>query len=294
MRPDWTGPEPLLGYEDGLAPLKDGKRPYRAPEVLQFTLKAHQDPNHPYLLILDEMNLAHVERYFADILSGLESREKVIPNLKDGYQDGKIPLPTNLFIVGTVNVDETTYMFSPKVLDRANTFEFRVETADLDPNLERPTQAPPGDEALVRGFLEIARTDTYQPAPHQATFADHFKTLHRLLAEADWEFGHRVFYEANRFAALLAAAGDIALESALDAQLMQKILPRLHGNRRRLEPTLHALGRFCIDLTYEENADHAERYKSAPKTDPKLPTALKKIQRMLRNLQANQFASFTE
>jgi MoxR-like ATPase len=306
VRPDWTGPEPLLGYEDGLAqPNKNGQRPSHAPEVLQFILKAAQDQDHPYLLILDEMNLAHVERYFADILSGLESRQGALPNLIE--QDGqwwpttpkKIPLPSNLFIVGTVNVDETTYMFSPKVLDRANTFEFRVETADLDANLERPTPCQPGDEALVRGFLEIARDDGYQkahPAPQQEAFADHLRTLHNLLAAADWEFGHRVFYEANRFAALLAAAGDDSLESALDAQLMQKILPRLHGNRRRLEPTLMALGRFCLDLTYEPDAVQADRYKelAATVTEPKLPTSLAKIKRMLRNLQANQFASFTE
>jgi 5-methylcytosine-specific restriction protein B len=291
VRPDWTGPEPLLGYEDALAtPNKDGQRPYHAPEVLQFMLKAAQDPHHAYLLILDEMNLAHVERYFADILSGLESKEAVLPNIQNGYQNGKIPLPTNLFIVGTVNVDETTYMFSPKVLDRANTFEFRVETDDLILTESRPTKAQPGDEALVRGFLAIAQDETFQPIE---AFAKHMQTLHRLLAAADWEFGHRVFYEANRFAALLAAAGDASLESALDAQVMQKILPRLHGNRRRLEPTLHALGCFCIDLNYDPDANHAERYKALKDQPAKLPIARAKIKRMLRDLRDNQFTSFT-
>ena len=85
------------------------------------------------------MNLAHVERYFADMLSGMESMQPCLPNLS--FQNGswrmhpskeeKLPYPRNLFIVGTVNVDETTYMFSPKVLDRANTLEFRVGTSDL-------------------------------------------------------------------------------------------------------------------------------------------------------------------
>ena len=102
-------------------------------------LKAAQDRLHPHLLILDEMNLAHVERYFADFLSGMESRQPCLPNLvKD--EDGcwrvstmgpsRLPLPRNLWVIGTVNVDETTYMFSPKVLDRANVFEFRVSTDD--------------------------------------------------------------------------------------------------------------------------------------------------------------------
>lgn len=294
VRPDWTGPEPLLGYEDGLAtPNEHGQRPYHAPDVLKFMLKAAKDSDRPYLLILDEMNLAHVERYFADILSGLESNEAVLPYIENGYQTKRIPLPTNLFIVGTVNVDETTYMFSPKVLDRANTFEFRVETDDLDENQQRPTKAEPGDEALIRGFLAIAREEA---TPTNKAFADHFKTLHKLLTKADWEFGHRTFYEANRFATLLAAAGEPDLHEALDAQLMQKILPRLHGNRRRLEPTLCALGRFCIELAYTDDEKQIERYKTLmeQKPTPKLRTSHAKIERMLRNLRANQFASFTE
>ena len=76
-------------------------------------------------MILDEMNLAHVERYFSDFLSAIESRKPVLPDLTHDDSTGnwkmrvestvKLPLPRNLFVVGTVNVDETTYMFSPKV-----------------------------------------------------------------------------------------------------------------------------------------------------------------------------------
>ena len=81
-------------------------------------------------MILDEMNLAHVERYFSDYLSAAESREPVLPNLVVESSSGcsgesrpgapaLLPIPRNLWVVGTVNIDETTYMFSPKVLDRA-------------------------------------------------------------------------------------------------------------------------------------------------------------------------------
>ena len=71
------------------------------------------------------MNLSHVERYFADFLSALESGEK-IPLHKNIVSEieQEMKLPNNLMVVGTVNVDETTYMFSPKVLDRANVIEF--------------------------------------------------------------------------------------------------------------------------------------------------------------------------
>ena len=94
----------------------------------------------PHFLILDEMNLSHVERYFADMLSAIESGEPLHlhseagtvghPALPSGVPR-ELSLPPNLFIVGTVNVDETTYMFSPKVLDRANVLEFRVTEEEM-------------------------------------------------------------------------------------------------------------------------------------------------------------------
>src|SRR4029079_17596463 len=101
-----------------------GRAAWSVPAPMAFMLKALEDPEHPYLLLLDEMNLAHVERYFADVLSGMESGHACLPNLARGG-DGlwrqragamsTVVFPRNLWIVGTVNVDETTYMFSPKV-----------------------------------------------------------------------------------------------------------------------------------------------------------------------------------
>ncbi len=126
------------------------------PEAFEFVLRAADDPEYPYLLILDEMNLAHVERYFSDFLSGVESRRPVLPDLSFDQPSNqwvlrdaearRLPLPRNLFfVVGTVNVDETTYMFSPKVLDRAFTFfEFRVTSDQLDADLRRPIAAAAG------------------------------------------------------------------------------------------------------------------------------------------------------
>ena len=147
VRPDWTGSEALFGYEDALKPAANGKAAWTVPDTLAFLLRATEDPKYPYVLILDEMNLAHVERYFADVLSGMESGHPVLPNLvrtADGYwrqrdsAPSKIAFPTNVFVIGTVNIDETTYMFSPKVLDRANTFEFRVRTSDIALTYRKP------------------------------------------------------------------------------------------------------------------------------------------------------------
>jgi 5-methylcytosine-specific restriction enzyme B len=139
----------MFGYENMLDAVAN--KSWVVPEVLKFVLRAAQDKAHPYVLILDEMNLAHVERYFGDFLSGTESRKPVLPNLQLG-EDGawrlanpnpKIAIPENLIVLGTVNVDETTYMFSPKVLDRANCLELRVSTEDLNLNLAAPKECAP-------------------------------------------------------------------------------------------------------------------------------------------------------
>ena len=73
VRPDWTGPEYLFGYPDALRSAP-GREVWAVPDALEFMLRAAAEPREPYLLVLDEMNLAHVERYFADFLSGVESR----------------------------------------------------------------------------------------------------------------------------------------------------------------------------------------------------------------------------
>jgi 5-methylcytosine-specific restriction protein B len=310
VRPDWTGSEALFGYEDALQKVVDGRKAWHVPTVLEFMLKAARDPRNPYLLVLDEMNLAHVERYFADVLSGMESMHRCLPNLhqEDGYwrpvskDFDRLFYPKNLFIVGTVNVDETTYMFSPKVLDRANTFEFRVETDDLASDAQKPTPCQPGEHGLVRGFLAIAEDDDWHLenlASGLESFLENLRSLHRLLAEDGFEFGHRVFYEAVRFAAMHEAAGDDNPEHALDLQVMQKVLPRFHGSRRRLEPVLCALAQFCFDLTLDidtQTREGGSRFDPlAPyEGEPRLPISFDKIRRMTKSLRANQFVSFTE
>jgi hypothetical protein len=310
VRPDWTGSEAVFGYEDGLKPTQGGRSAWAVPAILGFMLKATHDRHHPHLLILDEMNLAHVERYFADFLSGMESRQPCLPNLaRDG--DGcwrvsatgpsRLPLPKNLWVLGTVNVDETTYLFSPKVLDRANVFEFRVASDDLTANAIKPRSCAQGDGALVRGLQAIASDDTY----HQAEFArmaddivPKLRALHRLLSQYGMEFGFRTFYDSIRFAALMRLGGVSSLEALLDRIVVQRILPRLHGARRHLEIPLLALAHFARDLPIEvEQSDKLASLRpevTTSESQPKLPISYNKIVRMLRSLRANQFASFTE
>jgi len=291
VRPDWTGPESIFGYEDALRTSASGAPVWFVPEAFEFVLRASNDPGHPYMLILDEMNLAHVERYFSDFLSGVESRRPVLPDLvfdqpsrqwvlRDAEAQ-RLPLPRNLFVVGTVNVDETTYMFSPKVLDRAFTFEFRVTSDELDAELQRPIAAPAGEDQRVRAFASLAERDDFQrerPHPARDEIVSTLQAAHTILAGANQEFGHRTLYEILRFCAFYAATGDADVHTALDLAIMQKVLPKVHGSRRRVEPVLSALDALAMG--------------AGPA--PRLPVTHHKIVRMVESARANQFVSFAE
>jgi hypothetical protein len=306
VRPDWTGPEAMLGYEDLLQP---PPRPWVVGEVLKLSLRAASDPSRPYLLLLDEMNLAHVERYFADFLSGMESDEPVIPNLVEqegswrmaDAQENRLRVPRNLFVVGTVNVDETTYMFSPKVLDRANTIEFRVRSEDLKNAGGKPGAISEADlgplESLVTAALDTNWHLEHQPAATPQYEAAVTK-LHQTLTEVGWEFGYRTYHDMLRFAAFASAMGIGSWQQILDLQLLQKVLPRLNGSRRRLEPALSRLGRFCQDLAVDDKVKDEPTKVFMPNEQdlpsPMLAHSYDKIRRMHRLLVANQFASFAE
>jgi hypothetical protein len=306
VRPDWTGPESMLGYEDLLQPTP---RPWIVGEVLKLSLRAASDPGRPYLLLLDEMNLAHVERYFADFLSGMESDAPVIPNLVEqegswriaNAMETKLRVPRNLFVVGTVNVDETTYMFSPKVLDRANTIEFRVKSQDLPHAGGKPGHIEPADlgwlETLVKAGIDARWHLENRPAGARQYEAAVTK-LHETLIQVGWEFGFRTYYDMLRFAAFASAMGIASWPQILDLQILQKILPRLNGSKRRLEPALSRLGRFCQDLAVDDKVKDEPNKVFMPieqdEASPLLPLSYDKIRRMHRLLVANQFASFAE
>lgn len=290
VRPDWTSPEPLLGYEDALLEPDGARRAWTAPAPLRFMLRAAADPDHLYLLVLDEMNLAQVERYFADVLSGIESGEEMLPALaedRDGLWrvpdgQGLIGFPANLLVVGTVNVDETTHQFSPKVLDRAFTFDFRVGTSELGQATRRPAALEAGaleDLEQVRAVVLQDDWHLVHPATRLSDIVEQLTDLHRRLTEIGFEFGHRTFYEASRFAATLAAVGISEGDEALDWILMTKVLPRLHGSRRQLEP-------FLTELLETATGSDPEK--------PTMPRTARKTARMLDLVRANQFVSFAE
>jgi hypothetical protein len=297
---DWTNREPLLGYPNALK-----KDEYVKPDtgVIDLIIQANENPDFPHFLILDEMNLSHVERYFADFLSVMESKEE-IPLYAEGTMGNGVPsklkIPSNLFIIGTVNIDETTNMFSPKVLDRANTIEFRVTQEEMeiflsnikDINMDSLT----GNGAIMaKGFLEMSANKTFattEIASINTALVKFFGELKKTGAE----FGYRSGTEILRLIHQLSVLDKtLKTDKKIDIAITQKLLPKLHGSRRKLCPVLEILGSFCISGDIKIVKDVFEK----PDFDFNglnvlYPLSLEKIARMYRGAIDNGFASFAE
>ncbi|MBB5032127.1 McrB family protein [Prosthecobacter vanneervenii] len=326
---DWTGTDAILGYADGI----DAGR-YVSRAALDLILRAAKPENSgtPHFLILDEMNLSHVERYFADILSAIESDE-AIPLHQDAERKGNgesVPqstkLPSNLFIIGTVNVDETTYMFSPKVLDRANVIEFRMEAAEIAAFLESPQavrlEELDGKGAVFGpGFVALAANKRITvPAEVKDRFKEEMLLFFTLLQKHHAEFGYRTSYEAGRFIHFYKELGGHEeadatwFEPAMDAVIVQKLLPKLHGSRTKLEGLLWALAYACgtprgtqraedylkacaLAGEAEDDArspDSVAKKLTVSRGQARFPLSFDKILRMHQKLVRDQFVTFAE
>jgi hypothetical protein len=328
---NWASGEELLGYPDALNPDRYVKRP-----GLEIVLRAHRnhtdntEETRPHFLILDEMNLSYVERYFAQLLSTMESGEEVQLHSASSSVDDVPPtlsIPSNLFVIGTVNVDETTYMFSPKVLDRANVIEFRSDIGAIDAFLANPTST---DLSSLSGKGReygpaFARSAGNLSFPQDITlrrFRDEASILLELLQSHETEFGYRTASEMARFlqAHRLVVGAGWSVDNAIDAQLLQKLLPKLHGSRQTLEPLLCALGIYCYEARpgsegwVEWATSMRTKLRSAasmrvselhplaqregvpryPSQDAAFKQSFEKILRLLQRLVKFGFASFAE
>lgn len=263
VRPEWRDTTYLLGYYN---PITEN---YQSTPLLKFILNAVEDVNKPYFLILDEMNLAHVEYYFADFLSVLESGREddgftkeaiklhsfgVEKDENDKNIPSEIKLPPNLYIIGTVNIDETTYMFSPKVLDRAFTIEFRE--VDLDNYPPKPIEKEGNwaklrndiAEDLVNGgrYYRYGKDDVKKALEALGNFKDGLKSLNDVLLPYDLGFAYRVVDEIAIFLDNWRNKKDflpnINEDTAKDLAIMMKVLPKFHGPKGKVEvPLLEVL-----------------------------------------------------
>jgi 5-methylcytosine-specific restriction protein B len=316
---DWTNREPLLGYPNGL----DDKS-YVTPDsgVLHLIIEASKKENEdkPFFLILDEMNLSHVERYFADFLSIMESKDTI--KLYSGSErkdsngltiNKEIGWPKNLFIIGTVNIDETTYMFSPKVLDRANVIEFRI-TADQMKSFIGSSNSLDMDALFVDGkkengglgqnmaadFMEKAKDKVVN---HEIENINILNDFFVHLQQVGAEFGYR---SASEIELLLTKLKDSIehKDDRIDIAIMQKLLPKLHGSRKKLSGPLETLAGLCLkEKAYGEDVNGRQAYKkyiedtsSQDRKNEKIRFKLsfEKIERMLKNAIENGFTSYAE
>ncbi|MFZ6849039.1 McrB family protein [Undibacterium sp. RuRC25W] len=265
----WTDGRHLLGYKNPFG--TDGEY-YAWTPVIEVLLKANYDDysSIPFFIILDEMNLSYVEMYFSRFLSIMETASSDTPEpvidretlqlmLRSGMLDaeqanmaeaavrkGGLYLSRNVFIVGTVNIDETTHSFSPKVLDRA----FVIEVTCGAPSLHNADYVIPDEDKLVMPARDVAAIligNGVGVAPEDADFNIFLDAVFERLGA--FRFGPRVTKEIKRHIAvtmkIAAAAGSpvgFASPSEMrDRLLMQKILPKFSGNRTQLGKVLEQL-----------------------------------------------------
>jgi 5-methylcytosine-specific restriction endonuclease McrBC GTP-binding regulatory subunit McrB len=376
--PDWTSPKRLIGYRTPfgrLRQMEDGSETnesYEITNTVRLLLRAsHPDVvDVPHFLIFDEMNLSHVERDFAPFLSLMEAANVLdekggVALIDEGdlgliaellktedpespdaraaealITDGRsFTIPSNVFFVGTVNVDETTYMFSPKVLDRAHVIEL---------DSQRPSEylkgnnAKAGEEISVTQALDLLKESIEDREEQRNEFANPADILNRLsayglsdqqideirdasinaldgcyqlLLPVGFPFGYRIpkdvfAYIKAWFAAAVLRGTSIpaALEGwpeALDRAVLQKILPKIHGNRRSLGDSLQALAAFLAGS--HGNSTPPARYTlgattivaiaaddslSLATSGPQMQRSVKKLRSMHDRLVATGYVSF--
>ncbi len=293
---DWTDNTKVLGYFNPIA--NNGKGEYVSTDILNLIINANNNPDIPFFLILDEMNLSHVERYFSDFLSAMESKEDIIlyKKIKGCLSaiDEKISIPNNLFITGTVNIDETTYMFSPKVLDRANVIEFIPDEKSIFKALEDTSEInksfkiEPDNNGMAEAFLALSKDiKNKQQTSLNAIYGDVLKKFNQTLKAANFDFAYRTVKEiVYYYFASKAVNPKISDDEIIDEQIVQKILPKIHGNKKKLGNLLDNLEKLCIK--------NGEKKGDVVGTGWKLgeELSLTKIELMKKRLETSQYTSF--
>lgn len=290
VKPNWHDSSELIGYVSRI----NGER-YIVGPFLRFLVKAIHDQKHPYFLCLDEMNLAPVEQYFAEFLSVIESRTvdengvvvtdpivdyeqtEAYKNLIDQLfadndeernlylkeEGGKrLTIPQNLIIVGTVNMDETTFSFSRKVLDRAMTIE--MNEVDLYGGLtSRHEQIGKLNfEDLVGDKVE--GVDVYQENQEVCNQAiQYLQEINAVLEGTPFKIAYRtrnefLLYVVNNLPYRKNSQGQEMTQNevvarALDEITSMKILSRIEGDEEKVKAELIASLKAVVSKMLPEN-----------------------------------------
>ena len=349
VKPNWHNSMDVIGYLSNIP-----SPHYVFTPFIEFIVKAWQHPKVPFFLCLDEMNLAPVEEYFAEFLSAIESRSfeggeymtdpiikpfnsfgedvakmmvnTLFPNftaadknsflgkIVDHLETKGLTLPKNLMVIGTVNMDETTFSFSRKVLDRAMSVEMNEVNYDsflndtTDDDLNAIVQAfEENDDADLNALLvnrHIEAKEIIDELGDDAKFAiDYLKRINALLEGTPFKLGYRAANEALIYLQASQEFGQTDRIAALDNFTLMKILSRIEGDETKLKITDSEADKERIAKA-EVNVDEAKQYG-----DLNILTALrhiitnqlgeqdklhsvKKIDSMLSQLKRDHFVSF--
>ena len=267
VKPNWHDSSELIGYVSRVS----GEPVYVAGDFLKFVARAWEEPDVPYFLCLDEMNLAPVEQYFAEYLSVVESRKadssgsvttdpilkkseedwyRILTGVLTGDDDVRnrflndgICIPQNLIVIGTVNMDETTFSFSRKVLDRAMTIE--MNDVDLEGGLTHRHEqiGKLSNNELVGTAVE--GVDVYND--NKATcdlVIDYLKKVNSKLEGTPFKIAYRtrnefLLYVVNNIPYKKHPDGEEDMEEyviarALDEITNMKILSRIEGDETKV------------------------------------------------------------
>ncbi|MGE5661681.1 MAG: MrcB family domain-containing protein [Ignavibacteriales bacterium] len=295
VRPDWSDPSDLLGYRDLSGQFRKG----RLTEVL-LEAADPQNKDKIYFICLDEMNLARVEHYFSDILSIMETEkwsgdQIVTDSIISGESDlNDVYIPENVYLIGTVNMDETTHPFSKKVLDRAHTIEFNYINLNTFPEefMNQLIPVPVANSFLKRDYLTLKDAySSYAPLIQRTT--ERLIEINKILENIHSHIGFRVRDSICFYLIYNERFGLLSEEAALDLQILQKILPRIQGSsfsvkRVLIELMLLATGqRRNVDEMMNDpsvlysNIESARYHQSA-----------RKLAYMLRRVEEDGFTSF--
>lgn len=334
---DWTDVRPLIGYKNPFG--SNGDEVYEITDTLKVILRALHPENKykPHFLILDEMNLSHVERYFSIFLSAMEASKsssdpinlisidnlEIIKKSLDKSDDLKVErdsidnliktntpiyMPNNLHIVGTINVDETTYMFSPKVLDRAHVIEMNTDDPSnifktLKGNINDNIDIKNTDVLfkLFKGSIDNRYNQSKDIMKSLADILEEDKiekiekiisSIYKLLKPCKFDFGYRTIVEILEYITygLKLDEKSDSYEAILDEAILQKILPKIHGNKREIEDCLNALSSFCLGK--EARYTYGSEEVIVKVTNIELTMSKEKIDQMLLGLSNVGYTSF--
>ncbi|MBC8076420.1 MAG: AAA family ATPase, partial [Chloroflexales bacterium] len=266
VQPDWHSARDLLGYYNAL------NGTYQPTPFLRLLARAASDPQQPYYICLDEMNLARPEYYLAPLLSALETTDHTVDLGVPGDEaktaagetlTNPFRLPLNVSLIGTVNVDESTHALSDKLLDRANV----IELTDVNLDAFRQSYRNAIDPTAWRTIVQV----------------------HAVMTRLGQPFGYRTIGEMLSY--VEQARGVLPLPQALDLQIKQKILPKLRGedSPRLREALVHLLALFA---GVPVDGLRAPKLSAAQMAAAPLPESAEKLSRMLDRLDLEGFTDF--